>query len=196
MSWLLKNSKNDEFNDLKEYVTVEDDYIYIHLDVDSSFTNVTYHFATNELASRLIDEYERKTSNNICNFIVCGHDFPETASFRGYFFKDYSHKKLYKDSSFKVQYLKENDNIVITEKNIIERKNNFYAILEDIREDCYNRPKSKSNISVDSFVYEDDNALDLYQITILTNHGIKHIPKMIWYCSAAQWAEQSFLIIF
>ncbi|CAG8462536.1 5574_t:CDS:2 [Funneliformis caledonium] len=145
----------------------------IHLDVNSSFTNVTYRFATNELASRLIDEYERKTRNNIRNFIVCGRDFPETASFRGHLFEDYSHRKLCKGGSFKVRCLKENDNTVITEKNITERKNNFYTTLEDIHEDCYNRPKSKSNISVDSFVYKDDNALCLYQITISTNHGIK-----------------------
>ncbi len=142
----------------------------IHLDVDSSFTSVTYRFATNELASRLIDKHESKTRNNICNFII------KTALFRGHLFEDYSHRKLCKGGSFKVRCLKENDNIVITEitkKNITERKNNFYTTLEDIHEDCYNRPRSKSNILINSFVYEDDNALDLYQITISTNHGIK-----------------------
>jgi len=148
----------------------------MHLDADSSFTKVIYRFATNELASSLIDKYESETRNNIRNFIVCGRDFPETASFRGHLFEDYSHRKLCKGGSFKVRCLKENDNVVITEitkKNITERKNNFYTTLEDIHEDCYNRPRSKSNISVDSFVYEDDNALDLYQITISINHGIK-----------------------
>ncbi|CAG8553386.1 10183_t:CDS:2 [Funneliformis caledonium] len=148
----------------------------VHLDMHSGFTNMTYHFATNELASRLIDEYENKTRNSIRNFIVCGRDFPETASFRGHLFEDYSHRKLSKGGSFKVRCLKENDDsdiIKITEKIITERKNNFYTTLEDIRKDFYNRPRSKSNISIDSFVYEDDNALVLYQITISTNHGIK-----------------------
>ncbi|GBC03489.1 hypothetical protein RclHR1_05140023 [Rhizophagus clarus] len=145
----------------------------IHLDVDSSFTNMKYRFATNELASNLIDEYESKTRNSIRNFIVCGRDFPETASFRGHLFEDYSHRKLCKGGSFKVRCLMENVVTEITEKDIIERKNSIYTTLEDIREDCYNRPKSKSNISVDSFVYKDDNTLDLYQITISTNHGIK-----------------------
>ncbi|RIA82892.1 hypothetical protein C1645_834662 [Glomus cerebriforme] len=107
----------------------------VHLDACLDFTKISYHFATNELASYLIDEYERKNKRSISNFI--------------------------------------NNKTVITEKVIPERKNNFYSVPENILEGCYNRPRSKSNISIDSFVYEDDNTLDLYQITVSTNHGIK-----------------------
>jgi len=103
----------------------------------------------------LINKYKSKTKNIIYNFIIYDYNFLETILFQKYLFENYLYKKLYKNSSFNIQYLKKNDNIIIIEiikKNIIEYKNNFYIILENIHKDYYNKLKLKSNISIDSFI--------------------------------------------
>ena len=46
--------------------------------------------------------------------------------------------------------------------------------MKDVREDYYNRPRSKIFETIDSFSFENDNnTLALYQVTVSTNHGIK-----------------------
>ncbi|CAG8848706.1 6118_t:CDS:2, partial [Racocetra persica] len=60
----------------------------------------------------------------------------------------------------------------VTEINIKNLEYKSFSTPNNASKECYNRPNSKTFKSIDSFSL-DDRTLNLYQITISNNHGIK-----------------------
>ncbi|CAJ0763256.1 15027_t:CDS:2 [Entrophospora sp. SA101] len=143
----------------------------VYLEVDPTFTNVVYRFASPRVSDKIIQEYESKTRNNVRDLITSSHEFPKIAGFQGNLFEDFAHLELKRGGTFRIRCLN-NDNSEITEKCIENLECNWFMMLNEARKEYYNRPKSKTFASIDSFSL-DNNALALYQITISTNHGIK-----------------------
>ena len=61
----------------------------VYLEVDPTFTNVVYRFASPMVSDKIIQEYETRTRNSIHNLITSSHEFPKIAGFRGNLFEDF-----------------------------------------------------------------------------------------------------------
>ncbi|CAG8602124.1 11129_t:CDS:2, partial [Cetraspora pellucida] len=141
----------------------------IHLDVTSNFTKVVYRFASPKVANLMIEKYLIAKRTDVRNLITSSND-PITAVFRGNLFEDYAHLELQRGGMFRVRCL--NDNSGVTEINIKNLEYKSFSTPNNASKECYNRPNSKTFKSIDSFSL-DDKTLNLYQITISNNHGIK-----------------------
>ncbi|RIB03091.1 hypothetical protein C2G38_816903 [Gigaspora rosea] len=142
----------------------------VHLDANSNFTEVVYRFASPMVSNTLIEKYQTQTGSSVRDFIISSHRHPKAAGFRGNLFEGYAHLELQRGGKFRVRCL--NDNSGVNERNIKEMKCNWFMTLNEARKKCYNRPKSKTFASIDSFCL-DGETLDLYQMTISKNHGVK-----------------------
>ncbi|CAG8443324.1 14649_t:CDS:2 [Cetraspora pellucida] len=142
----------------------------VHLDVNSDFTKVVYCFASSRVSHLMIHAYETKTKIDVRNFVASSHEHPMIARFRGNLFEYYAHLELQRGGKFRMRCL--NDNSEVNEINIKEMKCNWFTTLNEACKEYYNRPKSKTFASVDSFSL-DNKTLDLYQITVSENHGVK-----------------------
>ncbi|CAG8834519.1 21186_t:CDS:2, partial [Racocetra persica] len=130
----------------------------VHLDVKSNFKEVVYRFASPMVSNILIQAYQTKTRSSVRDFIISSHEHPMVAGFRGNLFEDYAHLELQRGD--------------VDEVNIKEMECNWFTALNEARKGYYNRPKSKTFASIDSFSL-DNKTLDLYQITVSKNHGVK-----------------------
>jgi len=65
-----------------------------------------------------------------------------------------------------------NDNSEVIEKHIEKLECNWFMSLKEAHKEYYNRPKSKTFASIDSFSLN-DKTLALYHITVSINHGMK-----------------------
>src|SRR6185369_17922883 len=102
---------------------------------------------------------------------MCSDEFPKIAGFRGNLFEDVAHRELQNGGTFRIRCLN-NDNSEVIEKNIEKLECNWFMSLKEAHKEYYNRPKSKTFASIDSFSLN-DKTLALYQITVSTNHGMK-----------------------
>ncbi|CAG8629894.1 1532_t:CDS:1 [Ambispora gerdemannii] len=143
----------------------------VHLDVDSTFTEVVYRFASPMVSNSIIQKYETKTKTKVRDFIMSSHEYSTGAGFRGNLFEDLAHKELQRGIMFRIRCLND-DNSEITERHIQKLECNWFMTLNEAHKEHYNRPKSKTFASIDSFSL-DNNTLALYQITVSKNHGIK-----------------------
>ncbi|CAG8778225.1 31077_t:CDS:2, partial [Racocetra persica] len=143
----------------------------VHLDPDPMFASAVYRFASPRVFDRIIQEYEIRTKRNARDLIMSSHEYPKIAGFRGNIFEDFAHRELQNGGTFRVRCLND-DNSEVNERNIKEMECNWFTTLNEAHEEYYNRPKSKIFASVDSFSL-DSKTLDLYQMTVSTDHGIK-----------------------
>ncbi|CAG8669724.1 4007_t:CDS:2, partial [Ambispora leptoticha] len=140
----------------------------VYLDPDPEFASVVYRVASPRVFNRVIQEYEIRTKRNARDLIMSS---PEFRMFRGNMFEDIAHRTLQNGGIFRVRCLN-GDNSDINERNIKEMECNWFTTLNEARKEYYNRPKSKTFASINSFSL-DNKTLDLYQITISENHSLK-----------------------
>jgi hypothetical protein len=144
----------------------------VHLDVYPTLKKAVCRLASPVISNQIIQNYETKTRKSVRDFIMSSYKCPGVAGFRGNLFEDLAHLELQKGCKFRVRCL--NHNSETTERNVKKLKCNWFMSLNEARKDYYNRPKSKTYASIDSFGFDNDNnTLDLYQITVSTNHGVK-----------------------
>ncbi|CAJ0644343.1 4612_t:CDS:2 [Entrophospora sp. SA101] len=143
----------------------------VHLDVNPTFIKVVYRFASPMISNIMIQAYETKNKKKLRDFIMSSHEHPMVAGFRGNLFEDLAHLELQRGGTFRIRCLN-NNNLEATERHIKESECNWFMTLNEARKEYYNRPKSKTFASIDSFSL-DNNTLALYQITVSTDHGIK-----------------------
>ncbi|CAG8799827.1 32188_t:CDS:2, partial [Racocetra persica] len=143
----------------------------IHLDPVPRFTSAVYRFASQRVFDKIIREYEIRTKKNVRDLIMNSHGLSHIAGFRGNLFEDFAHQKLQNGGMFRIRCLN-NKNLEVTEKHIEKLECNWFITLNEARKEYYNRPKSKTFASIDSFSL-DSKTLDLYQITVSKNHGMK-----------------------
>ncbi|KAF0480809.1 crinkler CRN family protein [Gigaspora margarita] len=142
----------------------------VYLEVDISFTNAVYRFASREVYNKITKNYEHKMRKNARDLILSCDRLPKINGFRGNLFEDFAHLELQRGGTFRVRCL--NNNSKIIEKKINKLSANIFTTLDEARKECYNIPKSKTFASIDSFSL-DKNDLALYQITVSKTHGIK-----------------------
>ncbi|RIA86762.1 hypothetical protein C1645_828796 [Glomus cerebriforme] len=147
----------------------------VHIHVEPNFVDSYFQFASSIICNKLINSYEHQLGNNLCDLIACNDNQSKIASYRGNLFEDFAHKQLSKGGVFRTRKLKKGINTTeITNKKIKGLEYNWFTTMKNVREDCYNRPRSKIFETIDSFSLDDDNeTLTLYQTTVSTNHGIK-----------------------
>ncbi|CAG8580043.1 2290_t:CDS:2, partial [Ambispora leptoticha] len=143
----------------------------VYLDPDPEFASAVYRVASPRVFNRVIQEYEIRTKRNARDLIMSSHEFPKIAGFRRNMFEDFAHRALQNGGTFRVRCLN-GDNSEINERNIKEMECNWFTTLNEARKEYYNRPKSKTFASINSFSL-DNKTLDLYQITISENHSLK-----------------------
>ncbi|CAI2174198.1 6219_t:CDS:2, partial [Funneliformis geosporum] len=147
----------------------------IHIHVGPNFTDKHYQFASSLVSHTLINLYEKQLGNDLRDLITCSSNQSPIASYRGNLFEDIAHKELSKGGRFRIRELKKGVNTTeIKDKEVEKLEYNWFTTMKHVREDCYNRPKSKIFETIDSFSLEKcDRTLALYQITVSMNHGIK-----------------------
>ncbi|CAG8799357.1 10628_t:CDS:1, partial [Cetraspora pellucida] len=143
----------------------------VHLDVNSTFTSAVYRFASPRISDKIIQEYEIRTKRSARDLIMSSHEFPKFAGFRGNIFEDFAHRELRNGGTFRICCLNTN-NSEATEIHTEKLEYNWFMSLDEARKGYYNRPKSKTFASIDSFSLNGET-LALYQITVSENHGIK-----------------------
>ncbi|CAG8841650.1 34019_t:CDS:2, partial [Gigaspora margarita] len=102
--------------------------------------------------------YETKTRRSARDLIMCSHEFPKFAGFRGNIFEDFAHKELQRGGKFRIRCLN-NDSSEIAEIDIKELEYNWFMSLNKARKGSYNRPISKTFASIDSFSLNDETLL-------------------------------------